>query len=163
MFCACAVIVLILVSFVLGAHVYVLLYFCLLSSHVFVFATFEQVVCPPSSAYQSVYCELMRRLCAGFRLFVDLCTAFMRAFVYSSTCMPPSRGLSFNHRLVRRLCMSFCLFIDVCATFVQAFFFMFENLILIYSLSFRLCVCALELFALGLGIGVIDVVCLPNR
>jgi hypothetical protein len=49
MFCACAVIVLILVSFVLGARVYVLLYFCLLSSHVFVFAAFEQVVSPPSS------------------------------------------------------------------------------------------------------------------
>jgi hypothetical protein len=122
MFCACAVIVFILVSFVLGARVYVLLYFCLLSSHVFVFAAFEQVVSPPSSAYQSVYCELMRRLHAGFRLFIDLCAAFMRAFVYSSTCTPPSCGLLFNRRLVRRLRMSFCLFIDVCATFVEAFF-----------------------------------------
>jgi hypothetical protein len=138
MFCVCVVIILILVSFALccaPSRIYVLFHFYFLSSCVSVFAAFEWILCPPSSTYQPIYCKLMRCLCTVFCLFIDVCIAFMRAFIYSSTCASPSRGL----------------------------YFTFENSILNYSLSLGLCVCVLELFALGLGAGVVDVVCLSKH
>jgi hypothetical protein len=102
----------------------------LFSSHISVFAPFEQVLCPPLSAYQSIQCKLMCRLCAGFHF-----TFRNSMLVYSSTCVLPSSGLSFHIR----------------------------ELDTIYLLSFGLRMCALELFALGLGVGVVDIVCLSNR
>jgi hypothetical protein len=60
-----------------------------------VFFAFERVLCPPSSAYRSLYCELMCHLFTGFRLFIDVCVGFTWAFMYSSICVPPLRGLSF--------------------------------------------------------------------
>jgi hypothetical protein len=70
--------------------------------------------------------------------------------------------LSFSHRRVHRLHAGFHLFIDVCAAFTRTFHFTFENLILNYSFYLKLCMCVLELFALGLGAGVVDVVCLSK-
>jgi hypothetical protein len=65
-------------------HVYVLFCFYLLSSCVSVFAAFERVLYLPSSAYRPVYYELMCRLRAIFCLFINVCTAFARAFVTHS-------------------------------------------------------------------------------
>jgi hypothetical protein len=70
------------VMFCALAHVYFLFFFHLFSSCVFVFATFERVLCLPSSTYRPVYCELMRCLRAVFH--------------FSSMCVSPSHRLLFH-------------------------------------------------------------------
>jgi hypothetical protein len=84
-----------------------------------------------------------------FCLFIDVCAAFAQglSFIHRRVCRLHA-GLSVIHQRVRHLHM--------------CFHFMFENLILNYSLSLGLCVCALELSALGLGTGVVDIVCLSK-
>jgi hypothetical protein len=74
-----------------------------------------------------------------FSSCVSVFAAFERVFYLpSSTCRP------IYCELMYRLRVDFC--------------FVFENSMHICSLSFGLRVCALELLALGLGIGVVDVV-----
>jgi hypothetical protein len=125
MFYVCDVIVLALVSFALCcAPSHACSCFYLFLSRVSVFAAFERVLYPPSSAYQSIYGKLMRHLRVGFCLFIKMCAAFEWAFILHSRTRD-----SFIHQHVCRLRVGFR--------------FTFENLIVIYSSS-----CALPLSGL---------------
>jgi hypothetical protein len=56
-----------------------------------------------------------------------------------------------------------CGLVDLCTSFKRFFIPLLASSILACSLPFELHVCVLGLFILGLGIGVIDVVCLSDH
>jgi hypothetical protein len=96
MFCICAAVVMILVSFALcyARLCFHFTFICFLSRK-FLFSAFKQVLCLPSSACPSVCCDWMCHPRVTFCLFVDVCANLVWAFIYSSTCVLLSHGFSF--------------------------------------------------------------------